>query len=98
MHRISEFAVYLAAFADVPARRQRERGRERERTGEERKAKRGERVALFTVYEGGSKDETGEKREKTVRGDCSSGCANCTTGLVPAKKIIFKRPERGGFG
>lgn len=94
MHRISEFAVYLAAFADLPTRRQ----SERERTDEERKAKRSERVALFSVYEGGSKDETGEKREKTVRGDCSSGCANCTAGLVPVRKIIFKRPERGGFG
>lgn len=85
-----EFAVYLAAFADVPARQRRQRKREGRNEAK--------RVALFGAQEGGGKDEAGrKKREKTVRGDCSSGCANCTVGQVSAGKMIFKRPERGGL-
>ena len=95
MHRISEFAVYLAAFADVLARRgkEREREREREKQGglrERGKEKRGERVALFALCtEGGSKEEKERKLSAVI--------ALVGVQIAPARKIIFKRPERGGY-
>ena len=71
----------------------REREREREKQGglrERGKEKRGERVALFALCtEGGSKEEKERKLSAVI--------ALVGVQIAPARKIIFKRPERGGY-
>lgn len=82
VHRISEFAVYLAADAS---------GR-----GERETRRKGGFV--HRVGGGEVRTRERKERKLSALGDCSNGCANCAVGRVPTREIIFKRPEMGGFG